>query len=271
MEVQRIFYGENENQFAELRIPEGKGPHPVAILIHGGQWKASLGNIQGLDPIALRLTSRGFATWNVEYRRVGHPGGGWPGTFTDVADAADFLYTLDKSYSLDLNRVITVGHSAGGHLALWLAGRHRLPDSSVIKTNDHPLPIFGTVSLAGASDLALMQELSRIGGKASPEAELLEGTYDQVSERYAEASPIQLLPLGVKQLLVHGHLDSHVPLVVSLNYKLTAERAGDQVKMIELPTYEHFKLINTHIDSWTMIEEGIINMLNDETQRGRPG
>jgi acetyl esterase/lipase len=265
MTENRVFYGDNENQFGDLRIPQGNGPHPVAIVIHGGFWRARVG-LDNMNRVALDLTNRGIATWNIEYRRVGQEGGGWPGTFIDVAKAADYLYTLAESYPLDLNRVITIGHSAGGHLALWLAARHRLPATSVLKTTDSPLSVHGAVSLAGVGDLALMQEVHHIREDRqklvdNPVFDLLCGDPDTVPERYAEASPIQLLPIGVKQLLVHGPLDIHVPIGISLSYRNAAELSGDDIKMIEIPTAEHFKLIDPDSEAWPVIVTEVTKLL----------
>src|SRR5215468_7306163 len=115
----RVAYGKGDFQFADLRLPPGKGPHPVVIVIHGGFWRAAYDLVYA-GHMSAALTRRGVATWNIEYRRVGHPGGGFPGTLDDVAAAVDHLAQIAPSHSLDLSRVIAIGHSAGGHLALWL-------------------------------------------------------------------------------------------------------------------------------------------------------
>src|SRR5215475_9605461 len=130
----RISYGPNEFQFGELRLPKGakgNGPYPVAIVIHGGCWMAEYG-LSYMGHLSAGLTEAGVATWSVEYRRVGNSGGGWPGTFEDVSRAADHLRKISKQYNLDIDRVIAVGHSAGGHLALWLAARKSLPKGSPV-------------------------------------------------------------------------------------------------------------------------------------------
>lgn len=265
MNAIRIFYGEDENQFGDLRIPEGDGPHPVAIVIHGGFWRARVGMDQ-MSEVAQDLSDRGMATWNIEYRRVGQEGGGWPGTLMDAAQAADHLYTLAESYSLDLSRVITVGHSAGGHLALWLAGRHRLSDRSVLKTSASPISIYGAVSLGGVSDLKVMQEVHSIRENVvnimdHPVSDFIGGSPDQVPERYAEASPIELLPLGVKQILIHGNLDINVPVGISSIYSHHAKQAGDDIKLVEIPTAEHFKLVNTDSEEWLLVVAEIMTLL----------
>ncbi|TLS35987.1 alpha/beta hydrolase family protein [Pseudalkalibacillus caeni] len=265
--MEKIFYGENENQFGELRLPEGKGPHPVAVVIHGGFWKAHFG-LDLMTDMAEDLTANGFATWNIEYRRVGQEGGAWPGTLTDVALATDYVSTLADTYPLDLTRVITIGHSAGGHLALWLAGRHRIPDKSELHITNNPLPISAVVSLAGVSDLDMMYGVHHFRDKLfsldpnNPTAELLKGSPEEHPERYKEASPIELLPLGVQQVLVHGALDINVPIGISDHYHREAQEAGDFVKLVELPDAEHFMIIDTSTEAWAAVREEMLLLIN---------
>jgi len=266
--MKRLTYGVNQSmQFGDLRLPEGEGPYPVAIVMHGGFWK----NIWGLDimePVAKDLASRGIATWNIEFRRVGDEGGGWPGTFIDVANAADYLQQIAEENHLDLSRVFAIGHSAGGHLALWLAGRKKLPENSVLKTTDQPLSLRGVISLAGVNDLALMDDvhhlrLSELGKENNhPVSNLLGGTSKEVPERYEQASPIQLLPLQVPQVLIHGSLDINVPIGISYHYKRAADAAGDQVKMVEIPSAEHSKVIDPNVKEWSYIITEVSNLLN---------
>ena len=154
---QRIAYGPEPRQFGDLRMPAGEGPHPVVIGIHGGYWRVRY-DLNHFGHACSALTAAGFATWNIEYRRTGEPGGGWPGTFQDVAAAADFLRVLAPQYNLSLDHALSLGHSAGGHLAFWLAGRHTIASDSPIFT-PNPLPLSGAVALAGAVDLR-----RRVGG-----------------------------------------------------------------------------------------------------------
>jgi acetyl esterase/lipase len=156
---ERLPYGKSPLQFGELRLPSGTGLFPVAILVHGGCWAAKLGNLpetvtsfELLRPIAAALATAGIATWNVEYRRLGNEGGGWPGTYLDLSRATDYLRELAPRYHLDLKHAIAVGHSSGGQLALWLAARSKLPKSSMLYT-DSPLPLNGVVSVDGPPDL----------------------------------------------------------------------------------------------------------------------
>jgi acetyl esterase/lipase len=239
-------YGTEPFQFGELYVPRGSGPHPVVILIHGGFWRTpySLTLMQGL---ARDLVEKGIAAWNIEYRRVGDVGGGWPGTLLDVAHAADYLATLAPTYALDLTRVVAAGHSAGGQLALWLAARSRLPKKSQLRVSNTPLSLVGVISLAGASDLKLVWRLNLGQGAA---IDLLGGSPDKVAERYATASPAALLPLGAPQVLIHGTNDSLVPLIVSQAYAQKATLTGDRVTLIELLGADHFVLIDPTSAAW---------------------
>ncbi|MFZ0370863.1 MAG: alpha/beta fold hydrolase [Halobacillus sp.] len=259
--MERIAYGTNENQFGELRLPEGDGPHPVAVVIHGGFWKEHFG-LEIMNDAAESLTSQGFATWNIEYRRVGQEGGAWPGTLKDAAEACDYLAQLSNSHSLDLSKVVTIGHSAGGHLALWLAGRHRLPEDSELVTSTSPLPIAAAVSLAGVNDLRSMYEVHHRRDSslslqpANPTAELLGGAPDEYPKRFKEANPVELLPLNVPQVIVHGSMDINVPVGISDHYYQMAENLGDFIKYVELPEDEHFMLTDTNSQAWeTILEE----------------
>jgi acetyl esterase/lipase len=244
-DARRITYGEETNQFGELRLPVGEGPWPLAICLHGGFWRARY-DLAHLGHLCAALTAAGMATWNVEYRRVGHEGGGWPETFLDVGRGADFARALAREYPLDLGRVITVGHSAGGHLALWVAGRGRVPAGSEIASAD-PLALHGAVSLAGVVDLARAHAL---GLSADATGDLLGGSPEGVSERYAAASPAALLPLGVAQLLVHGTADDDVPFELSEMYVEAASAAGDEATLLALPGTGHFEVIDPLSQEW---------------------
>ncbi len=254
----RSAYGAEPLQFGELYVPKGSGPHPVVILIHGGFWRAAY-RLTLMQALASDLVQRGIAAWNIEYRRVGDIGGGWPGTFQDIARAADYLGTLASMYALDLTRVVAAGHSAGGQLALWLAARSRLPRNSQLTVSDTPLPLAGVVSLAGACDLEHVWYLNLGQGAV---AELLGGSPSKVPERYATASPTALLPLGIPQVLIHGKRDDLVPLIVSQEYAHKAALAGDCVRLIELPGADHFVLIDPISHAWEITIAEIQQLYN---------
>jgi acetyl esterase/lipase len=227
-------YGDHPSQVCELWSPDGGGPHPVAVLIHGGFWRARYGRDLE-EAIARDLVARGWAAWNVEYRRVGEVSdGGYPATLEDVSAAIDFLQTLDAP--LDLARVVTVGQSAGGQLALWAATREA-----------PPVPLAGAVSQAGAPDL---READRLGLGDGAAAAFMGGHADDVPDRYADASPIERLPLGVPQLLVHGEADDVIPPSLSSAYAEAAREAGDEVELVLRPGEDHFVHTDPAAAAW---------------------
>jgi acetyl esterase/lipase len=249
-------YGTNPLHFGHLYVPGHPGPHSIVVLIHGGFWRVPYG-LSLMTGLAEDLVGRGIAVWNIEYRRIGDSGGGWPGTLQDVAQATDYLSSIATAYGLDLQRVVSVGHSAGGHLACWLAARKRIAATSPLNS-DTPLTLTGVVSLAGAIDLALVWRLNLGNGAA---AELLGGSPQVVAERYTAASPAALLPLGVPQVLLHGTADTHVPLIVSQMYTRHAREAGDDVTLIELAEADHFVLIDAEEAAWSITVEWIRKLL----------
>ena len=235
----RLSYGEDPLQFGELRLPDGVGPHPVVIVIHGGCWLAEydLGYISGL---ADALTDGGVASWSIEYRRVGDEGGGWPGTFADVAAATDHLSILAAEFNLDLDRVAAIGHSAGGHLALWLAGRKWLDGEDPLR-GEVPMPLNGVVALAGIPDLAAYSALDGCGA-AVPE--LLGGDPSDVADRLQRGSPIAMVPFGITQTLFVGELDPIVPATQATSFAEAARQMGDTVEVVEIPGAGHFELVD---------------------------
>jgi acetyl esterase/lipase len=238
-------YGPEPDQFAELSRPAGAtGPVPVVVLVHGGYWRDRYG-LDYMRPLAAELSGRGYAAWNLEYRRTGGSGG-WPATFQDVAAGIDALSDVDGG--LDLARVSVVGHSAGGHLALWACGRHRLGADAGFG-RPRLVPSFA-VSLAGVCDLT---EAARRHLSADAVAELLGGTPEQVPDRYRRACPTLLLPLGVRQLVVHGTDDEDVPFALAPRYATAASAAGDPCELLVLPGVEHFALIDPGSAAWAAV------------------
>ncbi|GAC1357408.1 MAG: alpha/beta hydrolase [Ktedonobacteraceae bacterium] len=246
--VTRHAYGPDKLNFGDLYLPATPGPHPLVPLLHGGFWRAAY-DLTLMDGLATWLASRGIGAWNVEYRRVGNRGGGWPGTMHDVAQALDYLRAIETTANIDLRRVVPVGHSAGGHLALWLAARSRLPLTSPLASAKSPFIPLGAISLAGAVDLELVWQLKLSRNAAGA---FLGGSPTAFPARYSDASPASLLPLGVPQVLIHGDNDANVPLSVSQNYARKALAAGDKVKLIELPGADHFVVIDPSSEAWTI-------------------
>ena len=250
--ARRIAYGTDPMHFGELRLPSGKGPHPVAIVVHGGCWVSKLGNyepgavaLDNMRPMANALTEAGIATWNIEYRRIDQPGGGWPGTFQDVGTAADFLRTIAEPEQLDLNRVIAIGHSAGGHLAMWLAARPKIPAASELYTNN-PLPLAGAVNLDGPADLgaALSVEKQICGSPVI--TQLMGGAPAARPDRYRAGSPVEMLPYGGRQVfLAGGMFGSQVT-----PYTEAAKKAGDNVSATHFAKAGHFLFIDPQSEIW---------------------
>jgi acetyl esterase/lipase len=240
----RIAYGDAPQQFGDLRLPKGAGPYPVAIVIHGGYWRSAYG-LEHIGPLCAALTRAGMATWSLEYRRIGDAGGGWPGTGEDVLRGAEYVHTLAQRYPLDLARVVAIGHSAGGQLTLWLAAQKKMP-------------LRGVVSLAGVADLRRAWELGLSRGAA---AELLGGSPQEQPERYRQASPIALLPLGVPERLLHGTRDDVVPVEMSRRFLAAAAAAGDDARLIELPDAGHFDLIDPRTPAWAAVQAAVTDLV----------
>lgn len=228
-------YGQDPLQKGELRLPKGKGPFPVAVVIHGGCWDAKMADWQGTAPLAEALAARGIATWNIEYRRTGNPGGGWPGTFEDVAAATDYLAVLAKTQPLDLTRVAVVGHSAGAYLALWLAARAKLHDPIAGAMTVQPVTV---VAIDGPGTLApfVGSETPLCGGPAI--VRFMGGTPAEKPAAYALASPQDHLPFGVHQLIVPGALSG-----MMAPYVEAALASGDTVVKLAPGGADHFNLI----------------------------
>jgi acetyl esterase/lipase len=232
-------YGTEPSQFGLLSLPESAPPHPVVVLLHGGFWHLPWG-LDLMFGAARNLVAAGVAVWNLEYRRVGEPGGGWPGTFNDVLAGFDALARLPETSRLDLRSVSAAGHSAGGHLALWLAAE-RGPLSA------GPLKLFQAAGLAAVADLRAAWR-GDVGGTAI-EA-LLGGPPSRHPDRYRLASPIERLPTGVDQLLVHGERDRVVPADLSRTYAREAERAGDHAALFVVPRTGHMDVIDPRSRAW---------------------
>ncbi|HET7056995.1 MAG TPA: alpha/beta hydrolase [Thermomicrobiales bacterium] len=256
----RLAYGDDPNQFGELRLPSGAGPHPVVVLIHGGCWKADYATLRDLGPMGDALESEGIATWNIEYRRLGQPGSGWPGTYLDVGRGIDHLRQVAPRYGLDLARVAVVGHSAGGHLAMWAATRHRLsPKSSVYLAN--PLPLRGVVNLAGTIDMR--ENISHMEGECHDAVvtTMLGGTPAKVPERSREVSATTMVPLGVQQLLVWGEREQFVPTVLARRHVDAATKAGDRARLIVVPAVGHFELASPQSSAWRTVLDAVRSLV----------
>jgi acetyl esterase/lipase len=253
----RIAYGANPLQFGDLRLPPNvEGKIPVVVNIHGGFWRNRY-NLEHAGHLCAALTAMGMATWNIEYRRIGDEGGAYPGTFLDVATAIDFLPQIAAQYKLDLARVVVMGHSAGGHLAAWVAGRKRIPQTSPL-FDPNPLPIKAAISLAGVVDLHQCWEMKLSNNVVE---DLLGGSPETVPERYNEASPMALLPVATPLVLIHGTADENVPYSLSEDYFQKAKELGDPVGLVTLPDAAHFEVIDPKSAEWEAVKTALISLL----------
>jgi acetyl esterase/lipase len=265
---ERLPYGQSPLQFGELRLPAGPGPFPVAILVHGGCWAVKLRNLpesvtsfELLRPIAAALAAAGIASWNVEYRRLGNEGGGWPGTYQDLSRATDYLRELAPRHHLDLKHAVAVGHSSGGQLALWLGARGKLPKSSMLYTNS-PLPLNGVVSVDGPPDLEADRaiELSVCGGPVI--TQFVGGTPAEFPSRYRDGSASGLLPIGTRQeIFVAGTLGEKW-ITLFKQYVAAAEKAGDPVRLMTMDGAGHFDGINPQAPAWQAVMASIQSLVS---------
>jgi acetyl esterase/lipase len=261
-------YGSAPAQVGDLRLPAGPGPHPVVIVIHGGCWWKGFATRQNTAALASRLTEKGFATWNIEYRQAGEtgpdgkyggdPGAGWPGTFKDWAAATDHLRELARRYPLDLARVAVTGHSAGAHAALWVASRHKLPKDSEIASPD-PLKIGAVVAIDGPGDPAAEIETFEQGCGVPAGTAMFGGTPAQQPKRWAEGSPQKQLPLGFKSGLVSSSI--FLSPAASERWVTAARQGKDQASALILGGTGHFEVIAPGSPVWSQVEPFLLEQL----------
>ena len=251
----KISYGPDSVQFGELRLPSGAGPFPTAIVIHGGCWMVSVADVGHTAPLSDALRNEGIATWNIEYSRIGHPRGGWPGTFEDVALGVDHLREISDDYNLDIERVVIIGHSAGAHLALWAAARNKIASESPIY-RESPLPIRGVVALAAPVDLEKNIDLANQLCTDSLMIKLVGGLPEEVPENYDNVSPLRLLPIGVPQRLIIGEND--VPMAV---YTDSALVLNEDLKLDTVLHARHHEPAAPGSIAWLKVRAAIKSLL----------
>lgn len=234
----RVAYGSDANQFVDLRLPKSKGAHPLAIGIHGGYWRARY-DLGYFGHLCAALTAKGIATANLEYRRVGNTGGGWPGTFADVRAGYQFLLQKAGQYGFDARRAVAIGHSAGGQLALCLAA--------------HEPGVKSAVSLAGVVDLQRAYTLHLSNDAV---VEFLGGTPAEVADHYREADPMKL-SIAARQWLVHGKEDDVVPPALSRDYVAAKKKLKEDVQLVEISAAGHFELVDPRASAWKDVENAV--------------
>lgn len=250
----RIAYGKDSNQFGELRLPKGnafKKPYPIVVMLHGGCWMAEYG-LNYMGHVGADLAAQGIATWNLEYRRVGNAGGGIVGTFHDVQLGVAHLTTLAKNYPLDLQRIVVIGHSAGGHLALRLAD----------KLFDKAAPN-GALRWRGVIALAAITDLRRTGTACDASVQMLMGgTARAQGALYAQHSPLELLPLGaIKQIIVQGDADRIIPTAMATSYVDAAQKKGDDAKLMLIEKAGHFEIVDAQAAAWVLVRAEILRLM----------
>lgn len=256
--MQTIQYGASVDQQADLYLSATPRP-PVVCLLHGGFWRMPYGRDQ-MAAIANDLVAHGLAVWNMEYRRLGAPQAAWPATMDDVAAGIDHLADLCVGgVDVDLDRVIVVGHSAGGHLALWAAGR-----SHSRNTSSPGVRIRAVVGLAPVADLTEAY-VRKVGGEVV--VELLGGTPSQYPDRLRAASPMEMLPLRVRQFILHGTADDAVPIELSRCYARAAEAAGDAVELIELPGTGHMEYLDPGSEAHAILRRWLLASMSEPGSR----
>ncbi len=257
-----IPYGEHPSQFGQLFIPDNApAPYPLIILVHGGCWHANFG-LELIQKFAKSFLPEGIAVWSIEYRRLGEYGG-WPNTYLDVANASDYVNVLAESYPIDLDNVISVGHSSGGHLALWIAARSKIATefpNSEIAIQD-PLELKAAVGLAAIPDLGRAKEQKVCIDAAS---NMIGGYPINYPERYQVASAEQLLPLGIPQVIIHGDLDRIVPINYVRPYVRKAKDLGDTIRFIQLQNTRHFDMTITGSPQWDKTIDAIKELLKSD-------
>jgi len=238
----RLRYGNDEYQFGDLRVPKGSGPFAAAMFVHGGFWRARY-DLKHTSFLCAALTKAGFVTWNLEYRRVGNPGGGWPGSFEDVTAGYQFLRQLAGKYPIDSTRIVVLGHSAGGQLALALAAHHN--------------SMLAAVSLAGVVDLRRAWDLHLSNDAV---AEFLGGDPERVPEHYHEASPVEL-DIHCKQLLLHGAEDDIVPVQMSRDYAKRKLQKRETINLLEIPKAGHFEIVDPESKIWPEVGKAVLALV----------
>ena len=254
----RISHGSDPSQFAEVRFPNGMGPFPLLFVVHGGFWQ-SIYDLSHTGHLCAAFTSTGVITCNIEYRRIGDLGGGWPGTFQDISLATrNILRTMSTDPRFDQSRTAIIGHSAGGHLALWLVSSRRISKGSALHS-EHGQPITRAISLAGVSDLRLAWKQGLGRGIVT---RLMGGTPEEHPDRYNAGSPIELLPTGARQVLVHGTADDTVPVSQSKAYVEKAKKLGDRPTLVKLDGIGHYELIDPESDAWPTLSNAVLSLLD---------
>jgi len=254
--AEKIGWGTGQTDIADLWLPAGAGPHPVAVMVHGGCWQKSIADRTLMDWMAHGLAQRGWAVWNLEYRGVDEAGGGYPGTFLDVGAATDALAVYAPQYNLDLSRVTGIGHSAGGHLILWLAARGKLPEGNALKP-ESPIAFRGVVVSGGLADLEAARPVTLESCLDAVYEPLTGPASAERPDPLADVSPARLLPIGVPFVSVHGDKDQIAPPLLGEALTGKAVAAGDAAELIIVPETGHVELVAPDTDAFRLQAEAL--------------
>lgn len=247
--TQTVRFGESDTDIVDVWLPDTPGPHPVVLMVHGGCWQKSIADRTLMNYAAEAMREEGLAVWNIEYRGVDEDGGGYPGTFLDVAQASEAMRDYADEFDLDLSRVAGFGHSAGGHLVTWLAGRKNLPETSPLAGGD-PLPMVGVVNSGGLADLKASEPMTLKSCLADVKEALVGPVTPERADPLSDTSSDRLLPTGVKLYSVNGERDRIAPPALGDDFTFKAKKAGDDAKSIVIANEGHVELIAPGTDSF---------------------
>ncbi|RZA07875.1 MAG: alpha/beta hydrolase, partial [Moraxellaceae bacterium] len=254
-------YGSNVMQVGELRLPQttDEKPLPLVIIIHGGCWVTAYADYHFMDKFADAVTNLGYATWNIEYRAIG-TGGNWPIIFQDISNAIDYTSKLAQSYPIDSGKVAIIGHSAGGHLALWTAGRSSVKNDNEIYT-ENPLKISGVISLAGIANVTANTGCNTLANDVIGMS--ISSPSNNLTTRLQITSPLQMLPTKTKTVVISGGADRIVPATIGTEYSKKATELGDNSVHYILPGLDHFDLIDPDKTNWSLYQKSLQDIFKD--------
>lgn len=241
--------GDGKTDIVDVWLPDGSGPHPVVLMVHGGCWQKSIADRSLMNYAAEAMRGAGLAVWNIEYRGVDEEGGGYPGTFQDVAQAADSMRDYSQEFDLDLNRLAGFGHSAGGHLVTWLAGRKNLPETSVL-AGDNPLPMVGLVNSGGLADLEASEPMTLKSCLSDIKGGLIGSASEARPDPLSDTSSDRLLPTGIRLYSVNGERDRIAPPALGDDFTTKAQASGDEAEAIIISDEGHVELISPGTDAF---------------------
>jgi acetyl esterase/lipase len=252
--------GEGSTDIVDLWLPEAPGPHPVVLMVHGGCWQKAIADRTLMNYAAEDLRQRGLAVWNIEYRGVDQEGGGYPGTYEDVARAAEALRFHADEFDLDLSRVAGIGHSAGGHLVTWLAARPALAETSPLHSVD-PLPLIGVINSGGLADLELSEKVTQYDCLGAVINDLTGAPSESRENVFSDTSPAEMLPMAAEFVSVSGAMDRISPPGLADEIAAKDVVAGGSGRAIIVPGQNHVDLVAPGTAAWEVQAALLQNML----------